>query len=79
MSKVWGVEVTVALRGPEERVVSPFSVVVMEVSGFSGREAEGKRSKCGPLFRAPCQWVVSIERMPGETASISYWIVSWCY
>lgn len=55
MSKVWGVEETVAERFPAESVV-PFSV--FWILAFTVGLPEGKRSKLGPLFRAPCQWVI---------------------
>lgn len=69
MSKACGLLLTVAARLPAENVV-PESVELIEAStvGFSS----GKRSKCGPLLAAPCQCVVSTDKIPSETASISY-------
>lgn len=69
MSKVCGFDVTVAAKLPAERTVpsSVFWIPALNV-GF----AFGKSSKCGPLFCAPCQCVVSTESIPSETASMSW-------
>lgn len=70
--------VMVAETLPELRVVLSSAAVVMK--GHEGREGLpwGKREKCGPLFRAPCQCVVLREMMPSLTASMSWMSVSLC-
>ena len=58
----------VAATLPAEIVV-PVSDELIEAStdGFP----PGNKSKCGPFLAAPCQWVVSTDMIPSETASIS--------
>ena len=56
-------------KDPAERVVE-FSVFEMLTELDFGFPA-GYRSKCGPEFFAPSQWVVSTEITPSNGASIS--------
>jgi len=60
---------------PAESVVPVLEEVTdASTDGFSPEN----RSKCGPFLTAPCQCVVSTDKMPLETASMSYKMSEGC-